>query len=176
MIWGLCVLVGVLLLPVMAIIALAIKLDSPGPVLFKQKRVGKNGLLFNLYKFRSMFPDAPQYAINPHSLDDPRITRVRRLLRKTSLDELPQLVNVFKGEMSMVGPRPECHLSLINIIRSIKSVSKPYPGSPAWQLSGDRKKTIHENMEYDLYYLYNRSFFLDVTILFQTLVFAFKGL
>ena len=124
-----------------------------------------------------MFPDAPKYAINPHSLDDPRITRVGRLLRKTSLDELPQLVNVFKGEMSLVGPRPEMPFIVEQYDTEHKERLKALPGiTGLWQLSGDRKKTIHENMEYDLYYLYNRSFFLDVTILFQTLVFAFKGL
>lgn len=174
---GLSALVGILILPVMAIVALAIKLDSPGPILFKHKRVGKNGLLFNLYKFRSMFPDAPQYAINPNSLDDPRITRVGRLLRKTSLDELPQLVNVFRGEMSLVGPRPEMPFIVEQYEPEHKERLKALPGiTGLWQLSGDRKKAIHENMEYDLYYVYNRSFFLDVTILFQTLVFAFKGL
>ena len=174
---GLCILMGILFLPVMAIIALAIKLDSPGPIIFKQKRVGKNGLLFDLYKFRSMFPDAQQYAVNPHSLDDPRITGVGRLLRKTSFDELPQLLNVLKGEMSLVGPRPEMPFIVEQYNTEHKERLKALPGiTGLWQLSGDRKKTIHENMEYDLYYLYNRSFFLDVTILFQTLVFAFKGL
>jgi len=174
---GLSVLIGILLLPLMAIIALAIKLDSSGPVLFKQNRVGKNGLIFDLYKFRSMFSDAPQYAINPHSLDDPRITRVGRFLRKTSLDELPQLVNVFKGEMSMVGPRPEMPFIVETYDTVHKERLKALPGiTGLWQLSGDRKKAIHENMEYDLYYVYNRSFFLDITIMFQTLVFSFKGL
>ena len=109
--------------------------------------------------------------------NDPRITRVGRLLRRTSLDELPQLVNVFKGEMSMVGPRPEMPFIVNQYDEEHKERLKALPGiTGLWQLSGDRKKKIHENMEYDLYYLYNRSFFLDVTILFQTLVFAFKGI
>jgi exopolysaccharide biosynthesis polyprenyl glycosylphosphotransferase len=174
---GLCVMVGILALPVMAIISLAIKLDSPGPILFKQKRVGRYGLLFDLYKFRSMFADSPPYAVNPGSLDDPRITRVGRFLRKSSLDELPQLVNVLKGEMSLVGPRPEMPFIVEQYDAEHKERLKALPGiTGLWQLSGDRRKAIHENMEYDLYYLYNRSFFLDVTILFQTFVFAFRGL
>jgi lipopolysaccharide/colanic/teichoic acid biosynthesis glycosyltransferase len=169
--------VGILALPVMAIISLAIKLDSPGPILFKQKRVGRYGLLFDLYKFRSMFADSPPYAVNPGSLDDPRITRVGRFLRKSSLDELPQLVNVLKGEMSLVGPRPEMPFIVEQYDAEHKERLKALPGiTGLWQLSGDRRKAIHENMEYDLYYLYNRSFFLDVTILFQTFVFAFRGL
>jgi lipopolysaccharide/colanic/teichoic acid biosynthesis glycosyltransferase len=174
---GLCVMVGILALPVMAIISLAIKLDSPGPILFRQKRVGRYGLLFDLYKFRSMFADSPPYAVNPGSLDDPRITRVGRFLRKSSLDELPQLVNVLKGEMSLVGPRPEMPFIVDQYDAEHKERLKALPGiTGLWQLSGDRRKAIHENMEYDLYYLYNRSFFLDVTILFQTFVFAFRGL
>jgi lipopolysaccharide/colanic/teichoic acid biosynthesis glycosyltransferase len=124
-----------------------------------------------------MFPDAPPYAINPDSLDDPRITRVGRFLRRSSLDELPQLMNVLKGEMSLVGPRPEMPFIVEQYNAEHKERLKALPGiTGLWQLSGDRRKAIHENMEYDLYYLYNRSFFLDVTILFQTLVFAFKGL
>jgi exopolysaccharide biosynthesis polyprenyl glycosylphosphotransferase len=174
---GLGVVLCILALPLMTIISLAIKLDSAGPILFKQKRVGRYGRLFELYKFRSMFPDAPQYAINPDSLYDPRITRVGRFLRRSSLDELPQLVNVLKGEMSLVGPRPEMPFIVEQYDAEHKERLKALPGiTGLWQLSGDRRKAIHENMEYDLYYLYNQSFFLDVTILFQTLVFAFKGL
>jgi lipopolysaccharide/colanic/teichoic acid biosynthesis glycosyltransferase len=124
-----------------------------------------------------MFQDTARYAVTPTSFDDSRITRVGRFLRKTSLDELPQLVNVIKGEMSMVGPRPEMPFIVEQYDAEHRERLKALPGiTGLWQLSGDRKKTIHENMEYDLYYLYNRSFFLDVTILFQTLVFAFKGL
>ena len=93
--------------PVLILIALAIKIDSKGPVLFKQKRVGKDKKHFMIYKFRSMYVDAPS-DMPTHLLKDPsaRITRVGAFLRKTSLDELPQLINIFKGEMSIVGPRP----------------------------------------------------------------------
>ena len=174
---SICALLGIMLLPFMAIAAIAIKLDSSGPVFFKQKRVGKDGKLFNMYKFRSMHVNAPKYAVNPDSHDDPRITRVGRFLRKTSMDELPQILNVFRGEMSFVGPRPEMPFIVEQYDDIHKERLNVLPGiTGLWQLSGDRKKAIHENMEYDLFYVYNRSFFLDVTILIQTLIFAFRGI
>lgn len=173
----LCAVLGIFLLPVMGIIALAIKKDSPGPVFFKQKRVGKDGRIFKIYKFRSMVKEAPKYAVNPNKSEDPRITRVGRFLRKTSLDELPQIINVLKGDMSLVGPRPEMPFIVEEYNEVHRERLKVLPGiTGLWQLSGDRKKAIHENMDYDLYYIYNRSIFLDVTILFQTLIFAFKGI
>ncbi len=172
-----CAVLGAFLLPVMVLIALAIKKDSKGPVFFKQKRVGKNGRIFNMYKFRSMHKDAPKYAVNPDTNFDPRITRVGRFLRRTSLDELPQIINVLKGEMSFVGPRPEMPFIVEQYNEIHKERLQVLPGiTGLWQLSGDRKKAIHENMDYDLYYIYNRSFFLDVTILIQTLIFAFRGI
>jgi exopolysaccharide biosynthesis polyprenyl glycosylphosphotransferase len=174
---GLCFVLGILLSPLMTFIALAIKMDSPGPVFFKQKRIGKGGVVFNIFKFRSMFVDAPKYAVNPDCQRDPRITRVGRFLRKTSLDELPQIVNVLKGEMSLVGPRPEMPFIVEQYDDRQRVRLKVQPGiTGLWQLSGDRKKAIHENMEYDLYYIYNCSFFLDVTILLQTIIFAFRGI
>jgi exopolysaccharide biosynthesis polyprenyl glycosylphosphotransferase len=174
---GLCVLIGIPLLPVLAIVAAAIKLDSPGPVLFKHKRVGMDGRHFSIYKFRSMFAETPEYSVNPYSHEDPRITRVGRFLRRTSLDELPQVLNVLKGEMSLVGPRPEMPFIVEQYEEVHKERLKAIPGiTGLWQLSGDRRRAIHENMDYDLYYIYNRSFFLDVTILLQTLIFAFRGI
>ncbi len=174
---SLCFALGILLFPLMAILALAVKMDSPGPVFFKQKRIGKDGVVFNIFKFRSMFVDVPKYAVNPDSHRDVRITRVGRFLRKTSLDELAQIVNVWKGEMSLVGPRPEMPFIVEQYDDLHRERLRVLPGiTGLWQLSGDRKKAIHENMEYDLYYIYNRSFFLDVTILIQTIIFAFRGI
>ncbi len=95
------------LAPLLCIIAALVKFTSPGPVLFRQNRVGKDGRLFSMYKFRTMFRDAPRYAYSPKRGDDPHITPVGRILRKTSLDELPQILNVLLGDMSLVGPRPE---------------------------------------------------------------------
>ena len=97
----------VLLIPVLLVIALAVKLDSPGPVLYRQRRVSRGGRLFRLYKFRTMVVDADRLAPNVSATGDPRVTRVGRFLRRSYLDELPQLLNVLAGDMSLVGPRPE---------------------------------------------------------------------
>lgn len=164
-------------LPIIGIIALAIKMDSKGPVFFRQDRVGKNGKTFQIYKFRSMLTDTDPYSVNPSDQNDPRITSVGKFLRKTSLDELPQIINVLKGDMSFVGPRPEMPFIVAEYDEIHKERLKVLPGiTGLWQLSGDRKKAIHENMDYDLYYIRNASFFLDVAILIQTLIFAFRGI
>ena len=163
--------------PLFAVIALAIKIDSKGPVFFKQKRVGKGGEVFQMCKFRSMFIDTDSYSTKPIFCHDPRITRVGRFLRKTSLDELPQLINALKGDMSLVGPRPEMPFIVAEYNEIHKERLKVSPGiTGLWQLSGDRRKPIHENMDYDLYYIRNISFFLDVAVLIETLIFAFKGI
>jgi exopolysaccharide biosynthesis polyprenyl glycosylphosphotransferase len=163
--------------PLFALIALLVRFDSPGPILFVQERVGKDGRLFSLYKFRSMHLHAPSYACSPDNVDDPRITRVGRYLRRTSLDELPQLINVIKGEMSLVGPRPEMPF-LVNYYTSTQRQRlSVLPGiTGLWQLSADRAFPIHENVLYDLYYIRYRGFFLDLAVLFHTLVFAMKGI
>lgn len=167
----------ILLCPLCLIISLAIKIDSKGPIIFKQDRVGKDGKIFKMYKFRSMFSDVESYAVNPMSRDDPRISRVGRFLRKMSLDELPQLFNVMKGEMSLVGPRPEMPFIVATYNEIHRERLKMLPGiTGLWQLSGDRKKAIHENMDYDIYYSRNISFFLDVAILIETFFFAFRGI
>lgn len=165
-----------LLMPVFLIIALAIKIDSKGPVFFRQDRVGKDGKIFQIYKFRSMISDADPYAVNPLSQNDARITRAGRYLRKTSLDELPQIINVLKGEMSFVGPRPEMPFIVAEYGEIHKERLKVMPGiTGLWQLSGDRQRAIHENMDYDLYYVRNGSFFLDMAILIETMIFALRG-
>jgi len=166
----------VLLAPVWLVIALLIRLDSPGPVLFRQLRVGRDGKLFNLYKFRSMRVDAPKYGFSPTDSTDPRITRIGRFLRRTSLDELAQLINVLKGDMSLVGPRPEMPF----IVEQYNSVHRQRlhvtPGiTGLWQLSADRAFQIHDNIQYDLYYIRHRSFFMDFAILLHTVFFAMHG-
>ena len=167
----------ILLWPVFLIIALAIKLDSKGPAIFIHDRVGKGGRIFKLYKFRTMYNGTDPYTVNPTDQNDSRITRVGRFLRKTSLDEMPQIINVLKGEMSFVGPRPEMPFIVEHYDEIHKERLKVIPGiTGLWQLSGDRKKAIHENMDYDLYYKKNVSFFLDVAILIETMIFAFKGI
>ena len=173
---GASALLTVLLAPLFILVAILIRLDSPGPAFFIQQRVGRNGALFNIFKFRSMFTTAPKYAASPTSSHDPRITRVGRLLRRTSLDELPQLINVLLGTMSLVGPRPEMPFIVETYDARQRRRLQIVPGITClWQLSADRSFPIHQNIEYDLYYIRNRGFFVDVAILIHTLFFAMRA-
>ncbi|HET8636268.1 MAG TPA: sugar transferase [Acidobacteriaceae bacterium] len=165
----------VLFAPLLALIALLVRLDSPGPALFMQKRVGRNGELFNIYKFRSMYAGSARYALSPTTSLDPRITRTGRLLRRTSLDELPQLLNVLLGSMSLVGPRPEMPFVVqrySDLERRRLSVTPGITG--LWQLSPCRAFPIHQNIHYDLYYIRNRTLWMDISILLQTLFFTMR--
>ena len=166
-----------LLAPLFVLLALAVKLTSPGPVIFCQKRVGKDGRIFPMYKFRSMFADAASYAFSPREDQDPRVTRVGHFLRRSSLDELPQLLNVLCGDMSLVGPRPEMPFIAEEYSPLVRERLKVKPGiTGLWQLSADRASLIHQNIEYDLYYVRHRSLFLDVAILLHTSIFAGRGI
>ena len=169
------VLLLILCSPLLLLIAIVVKLDSPGPAMFVQKRVGQNGDLFDIYKFRSMYAHAPAYDLSPATSQDPRVTRVGRILRKTSLDELPQLMNVFLGNMSLVGPRPEMPFIVQEYTAEQRQRLEVKPGMTGlWQLSADRALPIHENIQYDLYYLRNRNSFMDIAILIHTLFFAIR--
>jgi exopolysaccharide biosynthesis polyprenyl glycosylphosphotransferase len=162
--------------PLFGLLALFIKIDSPGPVLFEQERVGQNGKRFKMFKFRTMRRSAAPYDYSPCVPGDPRITRVGRFLRRTSLDELPQLVNVLQGRMSLVGPRPEMPFIVEQYSESHRQRLQVKPGlTGLWQLSGDRAFLIHENVEYDLYYIQHRNFFMDLAILLHTSIFAMRG-
>jgi exopolysaccharide biosynthesis polyprenyl glycosylphosphotransferase len=166
----------VLLAPLLLLIGLLVRLDSPGPALFVQKRVGRNGRLFKIYKFRSMYMNASRYDFSPTTSLDPRITRLGRFLRRTCLDELPQLMNVLRGTMSLVGPRPEMPFIVQNYNSRQRQRLQVLPGiTGMWQLSADRARPIHENLEYDLYYIRNCTFFMDIAILIHTLFFAVGG-
>ena len=164
-----------LLSPIMLIIALIIKLDSKGPVFFKQERVGQDGRRFTIYKFRSMKVDAeeetgPVWA----EPDDPRTTHVGKFLRKTSLDEVPQLFNVLKGNMSLVGPRPERPFFVKQFKGTIPRYmvrNKIKSGITGWaQMNGLRGSTsIYERIKYDLYYIENWSLFFDLKIILLTI-------
>ena len=169
-------------LPIMAVIAVAIKLDSPGgPILFKQQRVGENGALFWMYKFRSMVPDAEkrQHEVIRYTEDgkvihkvpdDPRVTRVGRFIRRTSLDELPQLFNVLKGEMSLVGPRPELPWLVEQYEAWQRKRFAVPPGITGWwQISGRSERLMHLHTEDDLYYIQHYSPLLDLQILWKTI-------
>lgn len=173
--------------PFMAIIALAIRLDSSDPVLFKQQRVGENGKLFWMYKFRSMCVDADQRrhevlrrdengAMIHKIPNDPRVTRVGSFIRKSSLDELPQLFNVLKGDMSLVGPRPELPFLVDQYeLWQRKRFAVPQGITGWWQVNGRSDKPMHLHTEEDLYYIQNYSLLLDLQILLKTLLVVLRG-
>lgn len=162
--------------PVMAIIAFAIGMTDGRPWTFSQERVGQFGKVFRIFKFRTMYRDSPAYAPTPQDQNDPRVTPVGRFLRRTSLDELPQLLNVVRGEMSLVGPRPEMPFIAAQYTPAQKERLMVKPGlTGLWQISADRAFQIHENIDYDLYYIRNRSILLDLAILLHTVIFAIRG-
>ena len=180
-----------LLLPVslllMLLIMISIKLEGPGEVIFRQKRVGENGRLFDMFKFRTMVVGAEDLRHSVVQIDssgriihksrqDPRITRVGRILRKTSLDDLPQFLNILRGEMSLVGPRPE----LPYLVESYepwqrKRFAVPQGITGWWQVNGRSDKPMHLHTEDDLYYVQNYSLLLDIQILFKTILVVLRG-
>jgi exopolysaccharide biosynthesis polyprenyl glycosylphosphotransferase len=163
--------------PLLLLLALLIKLDSPGPAIFRQERIGQHGRPFRMFKFRTMYSSLPSYEFSPQSGNDPRITRLGRLLRWLSWDELPQLFNVLQGSMSLVGPRPEMPFIVASYSDKHRQRLSVKPGlTGLWQLSGDRAFLIHENLEYDLYYIQNRNVFMDLAILLHTSIFATRGI
>jgi exopolysaccharide biosynthesis polyprenyl glycosylphosphotransferase len=179
----LAVLFLILFGPLMLLVALLIKLDSKGPALYRQQRVGMNGLNFDVLKFRSMRVDAEQ-ASGPvwATQEDPRVTRVGRYLRKLRLDELPQVINVLRGEMAFVGPRPERP----HFVKQLKEQIPFYdlrhslrPGITGWaQVSMHYGATVEDSrakLEYDLFYIKNCSFSFDCLILFQTIKIVLFG-
>ena len=166
-----------LLSPMYLIFSILIKLDSKGPIIFKQKRVGLRGKIFSFYKFRSMHGESHQYGLTPKTSTDPRITKVGRWLRRTSLDELPQLYNVLRGDMSLVGPRPEMPFIVEGYSPLERLRLEAKPGiTGVWQISADRGAPIHSNLEYDLFYLENRSLLLDIAILIKTMISVLRGI
>jgi sugar transferase (PEP-CTERM system associated) len=173
----------VLLSPLLLVVAVAIKLDSRGPVLFTQERVGENGKVYTLYKFRSMIADAenksgPVWA----SEDDPRITRVGKVIRKLRIDEFPQLWNVFKGDMSFVGPRPERPHFVDELKKKIPYYNERFsvkPGITGWaQVKypyGASEQDALEKLKYDLYYIKNMSLIIDLMVIFHTIKIVLLG-
>ena len=173
--------------PVLLVIAILIRLDSPGLSIFKQHRVGENGEIFLMYKFRTMVEGAEddqeelnEYDMNGNLIhkhpDDPRITRLGRFLRRTSLDELPQLFNVIKGDMSLVGPRPEMPW-LVDKYETWqrKRFAVPQGITGWWQVNKREGGVMHLDTKEDLYYVYNYSFWLDIKILLMTFKALFRG-
>jgi lipopolysaccharide/colanic/teichoic acid biosynthesis glycosyltransferase len=176
----------VILSPVFLIVSLAIKLDSKGPVFFVQERVGKRGVLFKMYKFRSMVAgaeqkldslldknerDGPVFKI----LDDPRVTSVGKIIRRSCIDELPQLFNILRGDMSIVGPRPPLPREVQQYTAEQMKRLSIAPGlTCTWQIRKSEKMSFDEWVESDLEYICERSFKLDLKIIFATVLILAK--
>lgn len=177
---------GLLLLSaVIAIVACAVKFTSKGPVFFSQKRVGKNGELFDMYKFRSMVVNAeelkeklahqnemsgPMFKMK----DDPRVTKVGKFIRKTSLDELPQLWNVLKGDMSLVGPRPSLPKEVAQFEKWMYKRLSVKPGLTCfWQVSGRNNIDFEDWMKLDIKYVDERNIWIDIKLIFKTVLVLF---
>jgi Undecaprenyl-phosphate galactose phosphotransferase WbaP len=182
---------GLLLSPLLITIIVLIKLDSPGPALFVQKRPGLNGAMFRIFKFRTMYTDAERrFAELSHEnpalgeefekhgkvKDDPRVTRVGRWLRKSSVDELPQLWNVLKGDMSLVGPRPYLTIQTSQLGGTERLIMQVAPGiTGLWQVSGRSDVTLEHRVALDRYYVHNWSVWLDLVILARTVRIVILG-
>lgn len=157
-----------LLAPLLAFIALLVWLASPGAVIYRQQRVGESGRLFTMYKFRSMVDGAP-LSLDDKQPDDERVTRLGRFLRRSSLDELPQLVNVLRGDMSLVGPRPELpHLVEEYQPWQYQRLLVPQGITGWWQVNGRSKRPMHLHTDDDLYYIQHYSLWLDSWIMLKT--------
>mgnify|MGYP004615385099 FL=1 len=175
-------------IPIFIIIGIAIKIDSKGPVFFKHKRIGKHGKKLEIYKFRTMIENAEEamknfteeqkkeFTENFKLENDPRVTRVGKILRKTSLDELPQIINILKGEMSIIGPRPVVRSELEKYGSNQDKFLSVAPGLTGyWAANGRSDVSYEERMALELYYVNNRSLILDMKIFFKTIGSVLKG-
>ncbi|RXT03679.1 sugar transferase [Ammoniphilus sp. CFH 90114] len=162
--------------PFLVLIAIAIKIDSNGPVFFKQERVGKKGKLFYIYKFRSMVMGAEKIQIgNVKGENDTRITKVGMFIRRYSLDELPQLINILKGDMSIVGPRPTLKYQVEQYNDFQMRRLEVKPGITGWaQVNGRNNLTWSEKIKLDNWYIDNWSIFLDIKVLYKTMFVLFR--
>jgi len=162
--------------PVFMLAAFMIKRESKGPVFFVHTRIGRDGVPFQMIKFRTMHSHLSGDAPTPDSPFDPRVTRIGRYLRRYSLDELPQFINVLKGEMSIVGPRPEMPFIVDKYGPMERDRLRVKPGiTGLWQISYARQEAIHDNVDYDLYYIENQSLLLDLVIISLTGIAVVKG-
>jgi Undecaprenyl-phosphate galactose phosphotransferase WbaP len=182
---------GIIILPFLLVIALLIKISSPGPVLYKHKRLGQNGRELQVYKFRSMIADADkklkamleadpelraEWEISFKLKDDPRITGIGKFLRRTSFDEFPQLINIIKGEMSLVGPRPVTQGEVGRYGEDFGRIFSVKPGMTGlWQVSGRSDTDYEERIAYDSYYLRSWSVWIDMWVLYKTVGVVFRG-
>lgn len=166
----------VIFAPIWFLLMAIIRLESPGSPIFKQERVGKNGKPFLCYKFRTMYATAHPNEYAPKHKSDARVTQVGRWLRKTSLDEVPQFWNVLKGDMSVVGPRPEMTFIVKGYREWQRRRLDVKPGiTGLWQILGRKDLPLHENIEYDFYYIKNQSLLLDLVILLKTIEVVLRG-
>jgi len=183
----------ILVSPLLLLLAILIKLDSPGPIFYRGKRVGKDGKEFRIFKFRSMVENAEELGGSSTAADDPRLTKIGKFLKKYQLDELPQLINVLKGEMSLVGPRPEVKMYVDMMTdEERKTILSIKPGmtdlASLWDFhegeilrgSPDPEKTYQEKIrptkiKLQLEYVKNRSFLLDLKIILKTVLKVFYG-
>ena len=175
----------ILLSPIIAVVACAVKFTSKGPVFFSQKRVGKNGELFEMYKFRSMVVNAEELKENLEEQnemsgpmfkikDDPRITKVGKFIRKTSIDELPQLWNILKGDMSLVGPRPSLPKEVEQFDNWMFKRLSVRPGLTCyWQVSGRNNIDFEDWMKLDISYVEDRNLWIDIKLIFKTVFVLF---
>lgn len=177
----------IILSPVFLIIAICIKLESKGPVFFVHKRIGKNGKEIGMYKFRTMVPNAEELikSFTPEQMkefkenfkleNDPRITKVGKILRKTSLDELPQLINILKGELSIIGPRPVIGEELEKYGENKTKFLSVTPGLTGyWAANGRSNTSYDERMKMELYYIDNMSWKMDMKVFFKTIISVLK--
>ncbi|MHC4658666.1 MAG: sugar transferase [Planctomycetota bacterium] len=167
-------LVAVILLPVVVVISIAVRLSSKGPAIFKQKRAGKDGKPFMFYKFRTMKIGVDSFGPSPKSGDDPRLTRIGKFLREYSLDELPQLFNILKGDMSIVGPRPLYVSQMVEWDQRQKKRLLVKPGLTGLaQISGRAELTREQKLELDVKYVETASFLTDMKIILVTIAQVF---
>jgi Undecaprenyl-phosphate galactose phosphotransferase WbaP len=182
---------GIIILPLLLVIALLVKLSSPGPVLYSHRRLGKNGKYFNAYKFRSMVNNSQdvlekllsqspekrgEWEASHKLKDDPRVTSIGKFLRRTSFDEFPQLINILKGEMSLVGPRPVVDEEVEKYGKDFDRIFSVNPGlTGLWQVSGRSDTDYTERVAYDTYYLQSWSVWLDLWVLLKTISVVIKG-
>jgi lipopolysaccharide/colanic/teichoic acid biosynthesis glycosyltransferase len=163
--------------PLLLAVAILIKIDSPGPAFIRQRRIGRYCTPFYMWKFRSMHAHVERYARSPISDADPRLTTFGRALRRFSVDELPQLLNVLQGEMSLVGPRPEMPFIVNGYLPHERLRLNAIPGiTGLWQISPARAMPIHENVHLDLFYIESQNIFLDLAILLRTVTAVFRGI
>lgn len=166
-------------IPLIIIFGVLVKLEDGGPIIYKQERLGKDGKMFNLYKIRSMRIDAEKFGVQWAQNNDPRVLRVGKFIRKTRIDEIPQLFNILKGDMSIVGPRPERPMFTMQFNEEIEGfinrlVVKPGLTGLA-QVNGGYEMTPEEKLEWDVKYIENRSNLLDIKIILKTIKIILNG-